>query len=326
MPSRHLIDPELLSVLDMLPALDLSHTALPQIRAGLNASLANRELAIPEGVTLEERSTRAAEGHEIALIVSRPAQLATAPRPAVLHIHGGGYIIGSAALMNGSNMELARDADCIVVSVDYRLSPETTHPGPVEDCYAALKWLHDSASELGVDPERIAVTGESAGGGLAAALALLARDRCEFKIVHQHLIYPMIDDRTCLQADPHPFTGEFIWNRDANYFGWSALLGHEPGRDGVSPYAAPARAEDLAGLPSTFISVGALDLFLEENIEYARRLTRAGVPTELHVYPGAFHGFDTAPSAHTARKARTTAFAALYRALYPERQEATQPL
>ena len=131
MPSRHLIDPELLSVLDMLPALDLSHTALPQIRAGLNASLANRELAIPEEVTLEERSTRAAEGHEIALIVSRPTQLATAPRPAVLHIHGGGYIIGSAALMNGSNMELARDADCIVVSVDYRLSPETTHPGPV---------------------------------------------------------------------------------------------------------------------------------------------------------------------------------------------------
>ncbi|WP_298287294.1 alpha/beta hydrolase [Novosphingobium sp.] len=326
MPSRHLIDPELLPVLDMVPALDLSHAALPQIRAALNASLANREIAIPEGVTLEERSTRAAEGHEIALIVSRPTQLAAAPRPAVLHIHGGGYIIGSAALMNGSNMQLARDADCVVVSVDYRLAPETTHPGPVEDCYAALKWLHESASELGIDPERIAVMGESAGGGLAAALALLARDRNEFRIVHQNLIYPMIDDRTCLQADTHPFTGEFIWTQGANHFGWSALLGHEPGRDGVSPYAAPARAEDLAGLPSTFISVGALDLFLEEDIEYARRLTRAGVPTELHVYPGAFHGFDTAPSARTARQARTTAFAAIYRALYPENQVPNQLL
>lgn len=326
MPSRHLIDPELLPVLDMLPALDLSHAALPQIRAALSASLANRELVIPEGVTLEERATRGAEGHEIALIVSRPTRLATAPRPAVLNIHGGGYIIGSAALMNGSNMQLARDADCVVVSVDYRLSPETTHPGPVEDCYAALKWLHERASELGIDPERVAVMGESAGGGLAAALALLVRDRNEFRIVHQNLIYPMIDDRTCLRPDPHPFTGEFIWTRDANHFGWSALLGHEPGRDGVCPYAAPARAEDLSGLPSTFISVGALDLFLEEDIEFARRLTRSGVPTELHVYPGAFHGFDTAPSAYTARQARTTAFAALYRALYPEKPVPNQPL
>jgi hypothetical protein len=148
-----------------------------------------------------------------------------------------------------------------------------------------------------VDPTRIAIGGASAGGGLAAALGLLARDRGEVPLAFQLLIYPMLDDRTVTAAEPHPFTGEFVWTPQANYFGWRALLGQEPGSPDVSPYAAAARAESLEGLPPTFISVGTLDLFLEEDLEYARRLIRAGVPTELHVYPGAFHGFDMAESA-----------------------------
>jgi acetyl esterase/lipase len=156
--------------------------------------------------------------------------------------------------------------------------------------------------------------GESAGGGLAAALALLARDRGEYELAFQHLIYPMIDDRTCI-ANPNPFTGEFVWTSENNCFGWSALLGAPPGLGPISPYAAPARATDLAGLPPTFISAGALDLFLEENIEYGRRLLRAGVPVEMHVYPGGFHGFDWHPTATIAKAARRDSLAALARAL-----------
>jgi triacylglycerol lipase len=159
--------------------------------------------------------------------------------------------------------------------------------------------------------------GESAGGGLAAALALLARDRGEYRLAFQHLIYPMIDDRTVVASDPHPYTGEYVWTAESNAFGWASLLGVPPGSDGVSPYAAAARAETLKGLPPTFISTGALDLFLEEDLEYARRLTREGVPVELHVYPGAYHAFNIAAGAGVAQAAQRDSLAALRRALNP---------
>ena len=209
---------------------------------------------------------------------------------------------------------LAEELGCVIVSVDYRLAPETPHPGPVEDCYAGLAWTFAHAGELGIDPARVGVAGESAGGGLAASLALLARDRGEHRLAFQHLTYPMLDDRTCI-TDVHPHTGAFIWTPHNNRFGWSALLGHDPGGQAVSPYAAAARAEDLSGLPPTFIATGALDLFLDEDIDYARRLIRAGVPTELHVYPGAFHGFDIHPTAAVAVAARADRVAALRRVL-----------
>jgi triacylglycerol lipase len=158
--------------------------------------------------------------------------------------------------------------------------------------------------------------GESAGGGLAAALALLARDRREYKLAFQHLIYPMLDDRTCVTKSPHPYTGEFIWTPHNNSFGWCSLLGVAPGSADVSPYAAPARAADLARLPPTFISTGALDLFLEEDIDYAKRLAWQGVPVELHVYPGAYHAFDMEPIARVAVNARRDSVAALRRFLH----------
>ncbi len=238
--------------------------------------------------------------------------------PAYLHLHGGGYVMGSASGADAEKAALAAELACVVASVEYRLAPESPHPGPVEDAYAALRWLHENAASLRVDRTRIAIGGESAGGGLAASLALLARDRGEIPLVFQSLIYPMLDDRT-VTAEPHPFAGELVWTRDDNRFGWSSLLGVEPGSDGVSPYAAPARAEDLSGLPPAFISVGTLDLFIDEDIVYAQRLIRAGVPCELHVFPGAYHGFDSVAAARSAMVARNRVRSALRNALHPRR-------
>jgi Esterase/lipase len=188
-----------------------------------------------------------------------------------------------------------------------------------------LKWLSTHADELSIDPNRIAVGGSSAGGGLAAALALLARDRGEIPLAFQFLLAPMLDDRTCTLAKPHPYTGEFIWTPDANRFGWTSLLGQEPGGPDVSPYAAAARAKHLEGLPATFLYVGALDLFLEEDLEYARRLTRAGAPTELHVYPGAYHGFRMVADAQVTQVAERDLLAALKRAFDPSRRSNEPP-
>ena len=175
---------------------------------------------------------------------------------------------------------LVSEVGCAVVSVDYRLAPESPFPAGVEDCYAALEWTHTQASALGIDPERIAIGGGSAGGGLAAALGLLARDRGRaLRVAFQVLLVPMLDDRTVVSADPHPYTGEFIWTPLNNQVGWTALLGGAPGGDGVSPYAAPARAESVVGLPPTYISTVSFDLFLEENLQNAWRPTRVCVPT-----------------------------------------------
>jgi len=321
MSSKHLIDPELLAGLAQFPAIDFSPGLLAVARQQLGV-LAGGMPESPDA-KVEERKISSSAGHEIGVLIHSPRSPAAA-RPAVLHIHGGGYIIGTAKMSTASNLKKAVDADCVVASVDYRLAPETTHPGPVEDCYEALKWLHENAASLGIDAARIAVEGESAGAGLAAALALLARDRGEIPIIHQHLIYPMLDDRTCV-AEPHPYAGEFVWTRKSNFFGWSSLLGRAPGGEGISCYAAAARAEDLSGLPSTFIAVGALDLFVAEDIEYARRLILAGVPTELHVYPGAYHGFELAGDTQVSIRARHNSISALRRALHA-RSSAADPI
>jgi acetyl esterase/lipase len=236
-------------------------------------------------------------------------------RPAVLHIHGGGFVAGTAAEAVVPMQQVARDHDCVIVSVDYRLAPETRFPGPLEDNYAALKWLHDSAASLGVDTSRIAVMGLSAGGGLAAMLTIAARDRGEVPIAFQLLSYPMLDDRTGSSRPVPPYIGAYVWGPASNRFGWSALLGVPAGSRIVPPGAVPARADSLAGLPPAFIGVGSIDLFVDEDVAYARRLIDSGVPTQLCVVPGAYHGFDLfAPEAPVSRAYRATCNAALARA------------
>ena len=213
-----------------------------------------------------------------------------ASRPCVYWIHGGGYMFGSALMPEPRLERWAEELDCVVVSVEYRLAPEHPYPAPLDDCYAGLSWTARHADDLGIDPARITVAGASAGGGLAAGLTLLARDRAEVAIAYQLLIYPMIDDRNATPSSH--IVGAPVWSRAANLLGWRAYLGKEPGGDDVPAYAAPARATDLSGLPPTFIGVGTLDVFRDEDMEYGRRLLAAGVPTEVHVYPGAPHGFE----------------------------------
>jgi acetyl esterase/lipase len=311
--SRHLVDPELLELLAAFPSLELSAENLPQVRAMPPPTALARVSAKDDVGVTKQSIPGPPAAPNVDLMLYAPHRRSR-QMPCVLHIHGGGYVLGNVSSLEPIHRQLSSDAQCIVASVEYRLAPETRFPGAVEDCYAALRWLHSQAESLGIEPRRIGVMGESAGGGLAAALALLARDRGEYPLAFQHLIYPMLDDRTCA-APPHPFAGEFLWTPVNNAFGWSSLLGVPPGSEGVSPYAAPARAFDLAGLPPTYLSTATLDLFVEENLEYAKRLIRAGVPVELHVYPGAFHAFDLAPDARVSKQARRDSLTALQRQL-----------
>ena len=310
MNSLHLVDPTLRPVLDLMPNLTLTREALPALRA-------RPAFFPPADPTLTTHRQQLVPGPpgapDVTLHVFRPGGDHGA-LPGIYHIHGGGYVMGKVADLEPILRQLASDLSCVVVSVEYRLAPETTYPGPIEDCYAGLAWLFANAEATGVDAGRIGVMGESAGGGYAAALSLLARDRGLPALAFQCLTYPMLDDRTCTR-DVHPYTGEFVWTAAHNRFGWEAMLGHEPGGPDVSAYAAPARADDLSGLPPAYIATGALDLFVDENLDYARRLIRAGVPTELHVYPGACHAFDAVPGSPLAARARADRREALGRAL-----------
>jgi triacylglycerol lipase len=292
---------------------------IPLIRAerlATQAQLALTAPPYPDITVTRNRVPGPAGAPDVSVLVYTPAS-ASGLLPAILWIHGGGYVVGSAEEADLTVKAMVHATHCAAISVDYRLAPETPHPGPVEDCYAALKWLSTEAEALGVDAGRIAIGGGSAGGGLAAALALLARDRGELPVAFQLLIFPMLDDRTAVTPDPHPYTGEFGWTPETNHFGWSSLLGQVPGGEGISPYAAAARAEHLEGLPPAYISVGSLDLFLEEDLEYARRLMRAGVPTELHIYPGAYHGYQGVPDAWMSQAETRNVTEALRRALRP---------
>jgi triacylglycerol lipase len=312
--TRHLVDPDLLGLLDSFPPYTLTEDILPIVRQGYAGRLAPGGDADLKVETTTRQVPGLKDEPDVTVLVHRPTE-GSVPCGGILHIHGGGYVSGSAAAMSPAHRALAAELDCVIVSVEYRLAPETRFPGAVEDCYAALAWMTGAAADLGLDPTRLGVMGESAGGGLAAGLALLARDRREYGLAFQHLIYPMLDDRTCISTDPNPFTGEYIWTAEHNRFGWKCLLGVEPGGPDVSPYAAAARATDLAGLPPTFIATGALDLFVDENLDYARRLIRSAVPTELHVYAGAYHGFHFDAKAAPTRKALRDSTAALARAL-----------
>lgn len=313
--SRYLLAPELAAGLDLFPQFDFNQ-GMEVFRTGFEARMLPPLPPELEVVARVERFLPGLNGApDVRVLHYTPPGQPAAPRGAVLHIHGGGYVLGDPDMNDAGNRAMALAAGCVVASVDYRLAPETAWPGALEDCYAALCWLHDNAADLGVDPARIAVAGESAGGGHAAALALHARDRGGPAICFQLLDSPMIDDRTGSTTEPHPWCGEFVWTPEKNRFGWSALLGCEAGGADVPEAAVPARARDLSRLPATFISVGALDLFLEENLEFTRRLARAGVPVELHVVPGAYHGFGMAQGTPQVDQVTQLRHRALARAL-----------
>ncbi len=314
--TRHMIAPELLDALESFPPMDFGTMPIEVFRSGMS----NREFPpLPPAlvaVPCEERYIPGAPGDpDVRVLLYTPPGEAKGLRPGLLEIHGGGYVLGTADLSDAPNRLLALQLGCVVLAVDYRLAPETAWPGSRNDNYAALCWLADNAAALNIDPARIAISGGSAGGGHAAALALHARNQGGPAICFQLLDFPMLDDRTCTHPEPHPYTGEFVWTGERNYFGWKALLGVEPGSEGVDETAAPARAVDLSGLPPAFLHIGTLDLFLEENLEYTRRLTRAGVPVELHVIPGAYHGSGMAFEAPQSQLVADLRLKALARAL-----------
>jgi acetyl esterase/lipase len=307
------VAPDLIDAIAFLPDFGLlSAETLTEIRAQMLTAQPQDLITSPELSVKRLEIPGPVGAPPIEAFLYRPV-LSGMPSPALLSIHGGGFVVGAAQREDATMRALVLQSGAAVLSINYRLAPETPFPGPLEDCYSSLRWLHQNACDLGIDASRIAVRGNSAGGGLAAGLCLLARDRCEFPICFQLLIHPMLDDRT----GEHPYAGQYVWPVRANRFGWSSYLGSRAGGSDVPVYAAPARATDLAGLPPAFIAVGSIDLFIDEDISYAQSLIRCGVPTELHVYPGAYHGFSAVTESATAASLENSVRVALLRTFRP---------
>lgn len=301
MDVQRLLDPEIAEALqNMPPGGSFTLEQVPAIR--------EQRAAMQPPVTLSdavERTDYTVPGPEgapdVTIRVHRPKS-ATGALPCLYWMHGGGFVFGTYTQDDLRFDRWCQSLNMVGVSAEYRLAPETPYPGPLEDAYAGLAWLHANAGDIGVDAKRIGIGGGSAGAGLAAGLALLVRDRGEIPLTCQLLIYPMIDDRRVTESSTWDVP---IWPPKSNETGWKAYLGPLFGSDDIPPYAAAIRATDLAGLPPAFIIVGALDGFLDEDVEYAMRMTRASVPVELHVYPGGPHGFDALlPGTKLARRAR----------------------
>ncbi|MEU9463838.1 MULTISPECIES: alpha/beta hydrolase [unclassified Streptomyces] len=309
------VDPELGPWLALLPALDVGDAAAA--RATVEAmGAASPPFVVPEGVeSSEHRVPGAPDAPEVPVAVFRPVGAGTA-LPAVLYVHGGGFILEEGDGDRALAARWAADLGAVVVSVRYRLAPEHPYPAATDDCYAALEWLAGNAAGLGVDPARIAVAGISAGGGLAAALALLARDRGGPALCFQLLDIPELDDRLETPS-MREFTDTPVWNRPNAVQSWRAYLGADRAPDAPVPaYAAPARAEDLTGLPPAYVAVSDLDPLRDEGLDYAQRLVQAGVPTELHLFPGTFHGAaGFVPDTAVTRRMTEGALGALRRGL-----------
>ncbi|MFE6685111.1 alpha/beta hydrolase [Streptomyces sp. NPDC057743] len=265
----------------------------------------------------ELRVPGAPGGPPLTLVSARPAGIA-GPLPALYYLHGGGMVSGNAwSVLPRLLRNVALPLQLAVLSVEYRLAPQTQYPGPVEDCYAGLAWAASHATRLGIDAHRIIVGGKSAGGGLAAALALLTRDRGGPTLLGQLLVSPMLDDRNTTYSS-HQMAGVDLWDRTSNATAWQALLGDRYGAADLPPYAAPARATDLTGLPPTYLDVGSAETFRDEGVAYANAIWRAGGQAELHVWPGACHGYDTlAPRAALSQDAQDARTRWLRRLLTP---------
>jgi acetyl esterase/lipase len=308
-----LVDPQLLPFLEQYPRYDLTDALLTQIRAGLLDRMgAVRTSTDYPHIQCHERHIPGGDGDpDVRLLIYEPP--GGSRRPALLHIHAGGHVMGMPEMSDAQHRRFAAEIGCVVVSVDYRLAPEHPYPAGLHDCLAALRWLHASAEQLAIDPSLIGVAGESAGAGMAVGLALLVRDRNESPIRYLSLVAPMLDDRTGSSDEAPLRSQDLSWSRGSNHFGWRALLG----ASAPDIYAAPARAASFAGLPDTFISVGSLDLFAQENLAFAARLMHDNVGVELHLYPGAYHGFDRVPEALLSQQYVFDRSRALSRAIAP---------
>jgi acetyl esterase len=309
-----MIDPELTGVLELLPQLDLADPVAA--RAGFDELVAGMRSDIPgvESLDIMDRSVPGWEGDpDVGVRVYRPRDR-PGPVPGVLMIHGGGFIIGSVEAEHASAASTAIQTGAVVVSVEYRLAPEHPFPAGVHDCYSALVYLAGAAGELGVDTGRLALLGASAGGGLAAATALLARDLGGPALCFQMLHVPELDDRLETPS-MRAFIDSPLWNRPLAVVSWEAYLGAGADRTEVSPYAAPARATDLSGLPPAYISTAENDPLRDEGILYGLGLLQAGVSVELHQFPGTFHGSALVASAAITKRAQRESVVALRRAL-----------
>lgn len=295
------VDDEHRAVLDVLPSNLLDLSSIESAREQLNDLVAMTKPPMPDGVTTEDVQVpgmtheSGEQDPDVMVRLYRPDGLGS-DAPVLYWIHGGGMVLGSVAWNDVECATRALELQCVVASVEYRLAPEHPFPAPMNDCYVGLEWLAANAATVGVDPERLVLGGASAGGGLAAGLTLMARDRGGPTISFQLLVYPMIDHRN-ITPSSHAIHDARVWNRAANLTGWAAYLGRSEDRVTlvseeypVSIYASPSLAEDLGGLPPAYINVGDLDMFLDEDVAYAQGLNRAGVAVEFRVYPGAFHG------------------------------------
>jgi acetyl esterase/lipase len=303
-------DPELLPWLAMLPE-GVSFDDIPATRSRMSEILDQMPTYEPENpVTVEEKLIPGPAGApEVRVRVYTPTSVAT-PRPGYVSIHGGGFAVGDLDQDAPFSLEIADRIGAVVVSVDYRLAPENPYPAGLEDCYAALEWTVAKASELGVDPSRIGIGGASAGGGLTAALALLARDRGGPAVRFQYLGIPELDDRLDTPSMTR-FVDTPLWHRPNAVLSWQYYLGGRP----ADQYAAPARAEDLAGLPPAYVSVCEFDPLRDEGLIYAHRLIQAGVAVELHHFPGTFHGSTMVHTAAVSRRMHEESLDAIRRAL-----------
>lgn len=305
-------DPEIAPVVPLLPSLEADDAAT--MRAAFSEMIAAMPAPDTSGLRIEDREIPGRAGDPaVPIRIYRPDD--RSGPAAVYTVHGGGFIVGDLETEQGIATRLARELGVVVVSVDYRLAPETPFPGPLEDVYAGLVWTAENAAELGIDPQRIAIHGVSAGGGLCAALALLARDRGGPHIAFQFLSVPELDDRLTT-ASMTEFVDTPLWNRPRAIFSWDCYLGAgRAGSDDVSSYAAPARATDLAGLPPAYVSVMHFDPLRDEGIAYALAMLDAGVTVELHLFPGTFHGSALIQHAAISQREAAESIAVLRRAL-----------
>jgi acetyl esterase/lipase len=278
--------------------------SIPPDRRGLLPVVSDEELSRGGAFTVTERIVPGPAGAAgLPLLICRPASAATTTGAALYWMHPGGMIIGDNRTGLDLMLDLAEPLGLVVASAEYRLAPENPHPAPVEDCYAGLRWIAEHTAELGVDPGRVIVAGGSAGAGLAAAVTMLARERGGPVPLAQMLLSPMLDDRNDTPSSLQ-MAGLGIWDHQMNAVGWQALLGDAAGGPGVSPFAAPARATDLGGLPAAYIDVGSAETFRDEAVQYATRLWQCGGDAELHVWAGGFHGFErSAPNAAISKDA-----------------------